>query len=1511
MSSSKQVSRRFNVNKRLGKKLELESLEVRRLLSSDGIAPEVDELIFAGGVVSGTKWEDGNRNGVRDEGERGIAGVTIYSDLNGNGRHDRGEPSTVTQEESFFGGRETIGQYNLLLPAGEHIIREVVPDGFVQTFPTSLPPAVEENDFATVEPPMLEWHGEPGEVFHTEVAITIHPTCFRPYELDVVAVRPDGEPIEEPFVDVVSLEGPQTNGCGGATSVFPIDVIVHDPSVETDFELAFLDVSTGDIIGRIPVSQDSSSISGGHRVEVLFGETTEGVDFGNAPLTRTTGSLEGRKWLDEDGNGQQDPGEPGLGGVTIYVDRNNNGTWDRGEPTTRTQFEDPWTDFDEGGLYRFDGLPAGKHVIRELVPEGYAQTFPLLGGTVVSSETGTFAQQQALDYDVTGVKYSAAEEEVTHIQMSVTWNNGCGQLASDVAHAVIGNTILVDMSGRQEGDICTEALKTDTIDIAVEGLGEGRYTVVGTLHEEQGASLGVVGELQLGTGGAHVVEITPGGLVSEVDFGNRRTGDGESVSGTKWHDKNGDGIRQDDEPGLGGVTIYVDANFNGVFDEGEPSAISSSDGESLGNYRISGLLPGRYIVREVVPEGYQQTWPAAVTDVPLDELEDPWIIGPPELIFEGGPGHFITLHPGSQLQSRDFGNQSVTPGGISGTKWFDENGNGVREDTEVGLSGVTIYVDANYNQQLDEGELSAVTGEDGSYTIDGILPGQYNVLEVVPEGYHQTFPSWDWFAGPLPDAPFGIPIDGIDLRLLPNPQHFVNVLPGEITEGIDFGNQKVEPGSISGFKWLDDNGNGVQEEDEPGLAGVMIYVDLNYNGLFDEDEPSAVTQEDDAATADIDETGFYTINGIRPFGSYHVREVVPAGYEQTFPGWNIDFPFPWGPEGPETPEGDPIGDFVPFPFPQDFHWVWVGSGESVEGINFGNRKVLEPGFVSGSKWEDVDGNGQRDEGEPGLAGFVVFADTNRSGTRDFGEPFAVTQRDNPDTAEDESGQYQLKVRPGSYLILEEQQSGYEQTYPNPLRELIYPFNLGHSVDVSSGQEVAEIDFGNTPVPTPSFLSGRTWFDFNANGVYDRGEEPISGVTVYLDANDNGQLDEGEQSTVSGVPSTDPPSDALIALDGFYSFAVEPGDHIIRQVLPEAHIQTYPFGAYELGESTVAFLDDGALRDLKIQNVTTSTTSPNDSGSSHSLLEIQSDWAAAEVHLEPLEVVVEGKQVFVRLMGHVVDFADDQHVTLTTSIDLGSLEFGDYEVQVEVFQEPHVGPDGTDGPPMPGPVAEMQSRFSYYGDDAHRVNVEANGWRDGLDFGQIAVPTNGGNGGNGDADSRMGEDPHVNVLGDSATHVAFHDGHLHLNSYVDADDDVDVFQFAGIGAKIHGEGGRMDGSADVRYELLDSEGQVLAAASGGEPLELEIAEDTTYFLRVQGAQGQYQLDLFVAADDPETTAPVPGDTNGDRQVDFSDFLALSANFGTQVDGAFADGDFTGDGFVSFEDFLILSARFGQA
>src|SRR5207253_960436 len=80
-----------------------------------------------------------------------------------------------------------------------------------------------------------------------------------------------------------------------------------------------------------------------------------GTDFGY----RGTSSVGNFVWQDLNGNGRQDPGEPGLDGVTVrLLDANGNVL----ETTTTAN----------GGQYSFDGLAAGTYSLQFVAPAGYA-----------------------------------------------------------------------------------------------------------------------------------------------------------------------------------------------------------------------------------------------------------------------------------------------------------------------------------------------------------------------------------------------------------------------------------------------------------------------------------------------------------------------------------------------------------------------------------------------------------------------------------------------------------------------------------------------------------------------------------------------------------------------------------------------------------------------------------------------------------------------------------------------------------------------------------------------------------------------------------------------------------------------------------------------------------------------------------------------------------------------------------------------------------------------------------
>jgi len=106
-------------------------------------------------------------------------------------------------------------------------------------------------------------------------------------------------------------------------------------------------------------------------VVVTAGETASCTVTNVKIGTPKLGEIRGAKYEDRDGDGKLNHGfNRRLSGWTIYLDINNNGVLDPGEPSTVTN---------KFGEYRFKSLPTGTYYVREVGQSGWIQTYPASG----------------------------------------------------------------------------------------------------------------------------------------------------------------------------------------------------------------------------------------------------------------------------------------------------------------------------------------------------------------------------------------------------------------------------------------------------------------------------------------------------------------------------------------------------------------------------------------------------------------------------------------------------------------------------------------------------------------------------------------------------------------------------------------------------------------------------------------------------------------------------------------------------------------------------------------------------------------------------------------------------------------------------------------------------------------------------------------------------------------------------------------------------------------------------
>jgi uncharacterized repeat protein (TIGR01451 family)/LPXTG-motif cell wall-anchored protein len=285
----------------------------------------------------------------------------------------------------------------------------------------------------------------------------------------------------------------------------------------------------------------------------------------------------------------------------------------------------------------------------------------------------------------------------------------------------------------------------------------------------------------------------------QVNFANFKV---QELTVCKSNDMNGDGQWQPGDNRLAGWTINLTGPEN-------LSGVTGGDG----CVRIPINIYGGYVVTEVLQPGWIQTFPSS-----------------PQTGYA-----FYNLSSGLQIYNFQLGT-------ISGQKFNDLNGNGIKETDEPVLPNWTINLDKNADGSVDA---TTVTNTDGIYTFSGLTAGTYRVRETGQGGWTQT---------------------------TQNPADIVITSGSDIT-GKDFGN--VQLSDIHGYKWSDLNVNGEQDGDEVKLGGWRIFIDADGDRTYDDGETFTFTDSGE-------ELGWYWFMGVLP-GTYSICEELKSGWNQTYP----------------------------------------------------------------------------------------------------------------------------------------------------------------------------------------------------------------------------------------------------------------------------------------------------------------------------------------------------------------------------------------------------------------------------------------------------------------------------------------------------------------------------------------------------------------------------------------------------------------------------------------------------
>ncbi|MGV0379748.1 SdrD B-like domain-containing protein [Corynebacterium lehmanniae] len=299
-----------------------------------------------------------------------------------------------------------------------------------------------------------------------------------------------------------------------------------------------------------------------------------------------------------------------------------------------------------------------------------------------------------------------------------------------------------------------------------------------------------------------------------------------SVGDRVWIDANRNGVQDEGEENLAGVNVTVTPPAGS--DEQARTATTDADGK----WRIDELTPGvEYTVSFELPEGYKAT----------DAL-----VGEDRGVDSNGLRSTVTLKPGEFNDTYDLG--VFQPASIGDFVWEDTNGDGIQDDGELAVPNTIVRVTGPNGETH-----TTATDKDGKWSVDGLTPGvEYTVEFTPPAGYQVTKTE-----------------QGEDRRKDSNPlSSAVSLKPGENNTTYDLG--LVKPASIGDRVWVDENENGIQDENEKnGVPNARVTVTA----------PEGVDEQ--PRTTTTDDKGNWRIDGLTPGVEYTVTFELPEGVSAT------------------------------------------------------------------------------------------------------------------------------------------------------------------------------------------------------------------------------------------------------------------------------------------------------------------------------------------------------------------------------------------------------------------------------------------------------------------------------------------------------------------------------------------------------------------------------------------------------------------------------------------------------
>lgn len=553
--------------------------------------------------------------------------------------------------------------------------------------------------------------------------------------------------------------------------------------------------------------------------------------------------------------------------------------------------------------------------------------------------------------------------------------------------------------------------------------------------------------------GTHAVVVDLGRTTDGINFGNRELL--VEILGSKFADLDGDGTWDANEDGLQGWKIYVDLSENGRWDEGEPFDVTGPSGD----YSLTGLTPGTYMVSEVPRDGWEQTYPL--------------------IVAPGAPAAATPMESAVEVSTTG----SATPSYLTseGAQPLDGGNAQSAATAAASLIGLDRFRADPRFAGIDGSGLAAVIIDTGITANHPFFGADLDNDDVADRIVYQ----WD-FAGDDANAS--------DVK-----GHGSNV--ASIVASEDATYPGIAPAvDIIALRVFDDANSASFSNIEKALqwvvANAAAYHIVSVNmSLGDEGNHGAAV----------------SLHGLGDELAALAQQnviVVSAAGNDFFPNDSVP--------GVLYPAADPNSLAVGAVFDSDIGDYTFSSGaiahssgpdriapysqrhETLTTVFAPGGPITGAGTTSAAK-KTLQGTSQA---TPHVTGIAVLA--QQLAQREWGRRLTPTEFsslltdtgvviNDGDDEDDNVSNTGLDFSRVDLLALA------EEIVLRGVR------SRSHTITLTAGAVVRDVDFGNHPLPAE--IHGQTFNDRNGNAARDTGEEGLNGWLIYLDLNDNGQWEE--------------------------------------------------------------------------------------------------------------------------------------------------------------------------------------------------------------------------------------------------------------------------------------------------------------------------------------------------------------------------------------------------------------------